>query len=60
MFTIDSVGRSGGLCLFWGEETKVEIINYSHHNINVVICDPITRVMEIHGFLRAAESPKKT
>jgi arabinogalactan endo-1,4-beta-galactosidase len=44
MFTVDSVGKSGGLGLFWGEETKVKIINYSHRNINAVICDPITHM----------------
>jgi exonuclease III len=37
MFVVDSVGRSGGLALFWGEETCVTIQNFSQRHINGVI-----------------------
>ena len=60
MFTVDSVGRSGCLGLFWGEETKVEIINYSHHNINAVICDRITHVTwKFKGFYGQPDPQKR-
>ncbi|XP_059434865.1 uncharacterized protein LOC132167846 [Corylus avellana] len=37
MFVVDSVGRSGGLTLFWGEEICVIIQNFSQRHINGVI-----------------------
>jgi exonuclease III len=34
MLTVDCVGKSGGLALLWGDETEVEIQNYSQRHIN--------------------------
>jgi hypothetical protein len=40
MFVVDSVGRSGGLALFWKEDVQLEIQNYSNRHINAVITEP--------------------
>jgi hypothetical protein len=37
MFMVDSIGKSGGTALFWGEDISVTIQNFSQHNINGVI-----------------------
>jgi hypothetical protein len=37
---VDSVGRSGGLALFWKEEFCVTIQNYSRRHINAIIKNP--------------------
>jgi hypothetical protein len=39
MFAVDPVGRSGGLVLFWKEDSGLEIQNYSRRHINAVIND---------------------
>lgn len=36
-FTMDCVGRSGGLSLVWNNEAGIEIQNYSHLHINVTV-----------------------
>ena len=38
MFVVDSVGKSGGLALFFMTESGVEIQNYSHRHINTKVC----------------------
>jgi hypothetical protein len=37
MFVVESLGRSGGLALFWDEAAGVSIQNYSRRHINAVI-----------------------
>jgi hypothetical protein len=37
MFTVDLVGRSGGLALFWKEGTGLKIQNYFWRHIHAVI-----------------------
>jgi hypothetical protein len=37
LFTVDSLGRSGGLALFWKENQGVEIQNFSRRHINALI-----------------------
>jgi hypothetical protein len=37
VFVVDSVGRSGGLALFWREEVDVTVQNYSRRHINAVV-----------------------
>jgi hypothetical protein len=49
MLTVDCVGKSGGLALLWGDETKVEIQNYSQRHINGIV-----RRGKSHGGLRAS------
>jgi exonuclease III len=37
LFVVDSVGKSGGLALFWKEEAGLEIQNYSRRHIHAII-----------------------
>lgn len=37
MLAVDSVGKSGGLALLWGDEASEEIQNYSQRHINGLI-----------------------
>ena len=39
MFVVDSIGRSGGMALLWGDNINVEIQNYSQRHINGMIED---------------------
>jgi hypothetical protein len=36
VFTMDCVGRSGGLALLWNNEEGVKIQNYNHHHIDEI------------------------
>lgn len=36
-FSVSSLGRSGGLGLFWNNEIKVELLPYSQYHIDVVL-----------------------
>jgi hypothetical protein len=42
LFVVDSVGKSGGLALLWGEDVVVDIQNYSHRHINGIVKMPDT------------------
>jgi exonuclease III len=44
LFVVDSIGKSGGLALLWGDEIIVDIQNYSHRHINGVIKTPMVDV----------------
>jgi hypothetical protein len=37
LFTVDPIGRSGSLALFWKEDRELEIFNFSRSHINAVI-----------------------
>jgi exonuclease III len=37
LFVVDSVGRSGGLALFWRDDVQLEIQNFSRRHINSII-----------------------
>jgi hypothetical protein len=37
LFVVDSVGKSGGLALFWEEDVIIDIQNYSQRHINGII-----------------------
>lgn len=60
MYEVDSVGRSGGLSLFWKEGTGMEIQKYSRRHINAII-----KVSEMHkqwkftGFYGNPDSSKR-
>ena len=34
---VNSVGRAGGLCLFWSQDVKVELLSYSIAHIDIRI-----------------------
>uniref|UniRef100_A0A8R7UTA1 Endonuclease/exonuclease/phosphatase domain-containing protein n=1 Tax=Triticum urartu TaxID=4572 RepID=A0A8R7UTA1_TRIUA len=38
-FAVSSSGRSGGLGIFWNDETKVEVNGYSEYHIDVLVDD---------------------
>lgn len=37
MFIMESVGKSGGLALFWEDECEMEIQSYSHRHIIAIV-----------------------
>ncbi|XP_074373815.1 uncharacterized protein LOC141714180 [Apium graveolens] len=37
MFVVDSIGRSGGLTLFWKENDQVELLGFSQNHIDVKV-----------------------
>jgi exonuclease III len=49
-FGVDSVGKSGGLALFWQGATRLEIQNYSRRHINAIICPDEGVNWRITGF----------
>jgi hypothetical protein len=49
-FTIDPVGRSGGLALLWKEDREVEIQNFSRQHINAVITEEGVQPWKLTGF----------
>ena len=55
-FTIDCVGRSGGLCLLWEEGVELTVKSYTNHHIDSVIrVDEFAnpwRFTVIYGWLR--------
>ncbi|KAF5458321.1 hypothetical protein F2P56_022356 [Juglans regia] len=42
--TVGSIGRSGGLCLFWRQEVSLVLKSYSQFHFDVVASDPISGV----------------
>jgi hypothetical protein len=42
LFVVDSIGKGGGLALFWNEDLKMEIKNFSSRHINGVVTIPLT------------------
>jgi hypothetical protein len=60
MFVVDSIGRSGGLALFWKKESLVEIKNYSQRHISAEVCvDPNGQVWKFTGFYGNPEPGKR-
>jgi exonuclease III len=40
MFVVDSMGKSGGMALIWGEEVSVRVQNFSHRHIGGLVSMP--------------------
>jgi hypothetical protein len=60
LFVVDSVGRSGGLALFWKNEFNVIIQNYSRRHINAVIKIPDSGLeWKFTGFYKHLETVKR-
>ena len=60
-FAVSSSGRSGGLCIFWNDEIKLEVVGYSRYHIDDVIdelVDVRTRVTFIYGDAQVNERYK--
>jgi hypothetical protein len=41
LFAVDSVGKGGGLALFWNEDVEVDIKIFSSRHINRVVTTPL-------------------
>jgi hypothetical protein len=50
VFGVDSCGKSGGLALFWQEEVKLEIHNYSRRHINAIVSGEGRTPWKLSGF----------
>ena len=37
MFVVESIGKSGGLALFWEDDIDIEIQNYSQRHVNTIV-----------------------
>ena len=51
-YAVDSQGRSGGLCLFWNNEIKIEVLGYSCYHLDVSVEEPgqeIWRMTCVYG-----------
>jgi hypothetical protein len=60
MFVVDSVGKSGGLALFWMIEAGVEIQNYSRRHINAKVCSsPNNPTWKLTGFYGHPDPSKR-
>ena len=60
MFVVDSIGKSGGLALFWTEDAEVEIQNYSHRHINAKVCSsPDKSQWKLTGFYGHPDPSKR-
>lgn len=50
-FVVDSVGKSGGLAMFWTNEVKAELSTYSRSHISIRIgTKPSSLVWMLFGF----------
>jgi exonuclease III len=58
-FTVDPVGRSGGLTLLWKEEKEVEIQNFSRRHINAIITEEGVQSWKLTGFYGHPEWAKR-
>jgi hypothetical protein len=58
-FTVDPVGRSGGLALLWKEEQEVEIQNFSRRHINAIIMEEGVQPWKLTGFYGHPEWAKR-
>jgi hypothetical protein len=57
-YAVGSSGRSGGLCLFWNNEIKVDILGYSQYHIDASIQgigDSTWRLTSVYGEAKTQE-----
>ncbi|KAK2659499.1 hypothetical protein Ddye_006032, partial [Dipteronia dyeriana] len=47
---VNSRGKSGGLCLFWGKDVKVNLLSYSQEHIDVIIKHSMIKWWRFTGF----------
>lgn len=58
-FSVDKVGRSGGLAIFWNNTFHCEIINYSRNHIDVVVLESNVRAWRLFCFYGFPERDKQ-
>ena len=59
-FVVSSLGRSGGLGIFWNDKIKLEVIGYPKYYIGVLVDDLVdiqVRVTFVYGELRLCAAP---
>jgi hypothetical protein len=60
VFVVDSVGRSGGLALFWSNDFMVNIQNYSRYHINAVVTMGVEKISwKFTGFYGHPEAVRR-
>ncbi|XXG65408.1 hypothetical protein AAC387_Pa05g3117 [Persea americana] len=59
VFTVPSIGRSGGLALCWKEGINLEIQNYSSHHIDSYVWHIEGKVWRLTGFYGRPEDYKR-
>ena len=60
-FAVSSSGRSGGLCVFWNDSIKLEVIGYSEYHIDVIVDDLVetkNRMTFVYGEAQVSERYK--
>jgi hypothetical protein len=60
MLVVNSVGRSGGLVLFWKNATQLEILNYSRRHIHAIIKPSNMAPWWFTGFYGHPEAHKRS
>ncbi|KAF5450453.1 hypothetical protein F2P56_030807 [Juglans regia] len=58
-FVVDSLGRRGGLALFWDGQVSVEILNFSQWHINASVKEGNTTEWNFTGFYGHPEVAKR-
>jgi hypothetical protein len=59
MFVVESIGKSGGLALFWEDECRVEIKNFSHRHINSLYDQFLNVKWKFTGFCGQPDATKR-
>jgi hypothetical protein len=58
-FTVDRVGRGGGVAIFWKNSLKCNITNYSLNHIDIEIVDALNGNWRITGFYGFPEGGRR-
>ncbi|KAG6645499.1 hypothetical protein CIPAW_08G126800 [Carya illinoinensis] len=59
-FSVDSIGRSGGLAFIWKKDLEAELDSYSHHHISISVKSDITsNKMILTGFYGQPATAKR-
>ncbi|KEH38704.1 endonuclease/exonuclease/phosphatase family protein [Medicago truncatula] len=58
-FVVSSIGRSGGLALFWQNSFNCIVLNYSNNHINVEVNDSSRGHWQLTGFYGFPESGRR-
>ena len=58
-FAVSSSGRSGGLCIFWNDEIKVQILGYSRYHIDALVDNMVDIQVRISFVYGEAQVPNR-
>ncbi|KAK3221099.1 hypothetical protein Dsin_015069 [Dipteronia sinensis] len=48
--SVDKIGRSGGLGMFWSDRVDVELLSYSRFHIDVKVVSHMSKIWRLTGF----------